>query len=181
MQNLLLLLAISIPQGEFSSERFDSLNMGFVGNWPFGSSLATEVDSARTLAFCGSGGGVYVLFISDPSNPVKLSEIRTRGVVKGLFCEKSTQRLYIAAGEAGLEIWDVANPLDIQKLGSCDTPGDAEDVEVSGNYAYVADYTGGLRVIDVSTPSNPSEVGSFNTPGRALGVAVSGDYAYVAD
>jgi hypothetical protein len=60
------------------------------------------------------------------------------------------------------------------------TPGLAEGVYVSGNYAYVADGGAGLRVIDVSNPANPREVGFFDTPGFAEDVYVSGNYAYVA-
>ncbi len=162
---------------------FDSLNVRFVGNWPFGPSQAVAHDSARNLAFCGSGGGVYILDVSSPSTPTKLSEgICSRGIVYGLFYEASSQMLYIADGVAGLEIWDVADPSSPEKLGNCDTPGDARDIYVSGSYAYVADgYEGELRVIDVSTPSNPQEVGYCYTPGSAYGIYVSGSYAYVAD
>ena len=47
----------------------DSLNCRFVGNWPFGFSEAVALDPARNLAFCGSGGGVYVLDVSNPAQP----------------------------------------------------------------------------------------------------------------
>jgi len=39
----------------------DSLNVRFIGNWPFGPVAAVALDSARDLAFVGSGGGIYVL------------------------------------------------------------------------------------------------------------------------
>ncbi len=51
-----------LSREEVSSERFDSSNVRFVGNWPFGPSYAVEVDSTRELVFCGSGGGVYIPF-----------------------------------------------------------------------------------------------------------------------
>jgi hypothetical protein len=72
-------------------------------------------------------------------------------------------------------------PFEHTLAGSCDTPGDAYDVAVSGNYAYVADQLSGLQVIDISDPTNPTSAGSYDTPGSAYGVAISGDYAYVAD
>jgi hypothetical protein len=77
-----------------------------------------------------------------------------------------------------IAVCDPANPIEV---GYCYTPGDAQCVAVSGNYAYVADSYAGLRVISVSDPAHPVEVGYYNTPGRANGVAVSGDCAYVAD
>ncbi len=124
----------------------DSLNCREVGTWPFGPSYAVALDVQRGLAFMGSGGGVYVLNISNPNQPVKLSEIRTRGVVRDLVYNSNL--LYIADGPAGLEIWDVANPSLPVKLGACNTPDDAQDVAVSGSYAYVADGSAGLRVIE---------------------------------
>jgi hypothetical protein len=66
-----------LQQGETQVMWPDSLNVRFVGTWPFGPSQAIAYDSLRTLAFCGSGAGGYVLDISDPSLPVKLSEQST--------------------------------------------------------------------------------------------------------
>lgn len=70
----------------------------------------------------------------------------------------------------------------LSEIGAYDTPGGAEDVAVSGNYAYVADGWMGLRVIDISNPANPQEVGAFAALDydSAYGVAVSGNYAYIA-
>ncbi|MEN3044844.1 MAG: hypothetical protein ABDH37_06500, partial [Candidatus Hydrothermales bacterium] len=155
---------------------FDSLNTKFIGNWPFGPSYAVAYDPLRAFVFCGSGGGVYILNVSDPSNPVKIGEIRTRGLVFGLFYHQSTQRLYIAAYAGGIEIWDVSQATNPVRLGYYFTPGYAEDVYVSGNYAYVADYDAGLRIIDVSNPSNPYQVGFYDTPGYAEDIYISCNY-----
>ena len=55
-------------------------NVAFVMNWPFGIAQAVAVDSVRNLAFCGSGGGVYVLDLHVVPDPAPLSDaIRTRG------------------------------------------------------------------------------------------------------
>ena len=136
---ILLLAAVAGAQ--------DSLNCREKGSWPFGPSYAVALDPSRNLAFMGSGGVVYVLGVSNPARPQKLSEaIHTRGVVYGLCYQAS--RLYIAAGEAGLEIWDVATPSSPTLLGRLNTPGYACGVAVAGNYAYVADYSAGLRIIE---------------------------------
>ncbi|MEO0068571.1 MAG: hypothetical protein ABIK23_05510 [candidate division WOR-3 bacterium] len=125
----------------------DSLYCREKGSWPFGPSYAVALDPARNLAFVGSGGGVYILNVSNPSSPVKVSEaIHTKGLVYGLYYQAN--RLYIAAKEAGLEIWNVTNPEAPARLGGYDTPGYARGVAVSGNYAYVADGDAGLRIIE---------------------------------
>lgn len=110
---------------------FDSLNASFVGNWPFGSSYAIDLDISRNLAFCGSGGGVYILDILDPTNPVLVSDLtRTRGFVYGLFFDASTSRLYVADGQAGLDIWDLTDETTPTWVGNHDSPGFSYDVEV---------------------------------------------------
>jgi len=128
------------PYEEIGNMWFDSLNVRFVGNWPFGPSYAVAYDSARSLLFCGSGGGVYILDGSNPTNPMMLSEkLHTRGAVWDFFYDSILQRLYIADGVAGLEIWNVNDPLNPEKLGFYDTPDFARGVYVSDSYAYIAD------------------------------------------
>ena len=171
---MLSLLLVGVAPGA------DSLNCREKGSWPYGPAYAVAQDASRNLTFCGSGGGVYVLDVSNPAAPQKLSEaIRTRGVVLGLCYQPN--RLFIAVGLSGLEIWDLTNPEAPARLGYYETPGYAYGVAVAGNYAYVADHSAGLRVISVADPVHPSEVGCHDTPGSAGGVAVAGNYAYVAD
>jgi len=104
-----------------------------------------------------------------------------RGFANGVAV--SGNYAYVANGSGGLQVLDVSNPANPQRVSYCGTSGSAQGVAVSGNYAYVADDMAGFQVIDVSTPANPQWVGGCtNDPGgRAWGVAVSGNYAYVAD
>ncbi|MDK9700066.1 MAG: hypothetical protein OEM52_07975 [bacterium] len=71
--------------------------------------------------------------------------------------------------------------LNVRRVGYYDTPGYADAVAVSGNYAYVADGTSGLRIIDINNPANPQQVGFYDTLGYAFDVVVSSNLAYVAD
>jgi hypothetical protein len=102
---------------------------------------------------------------------------------------------YVADWDAGLQIIDVSNASNPQRIGGHDTSGSAVGVTISGDYAYVLSTIGkwpmaydvGLQVIDVSNPANPRRVGGYNTgfhgplDSFARGVVVSGNYAYVAD
>lgn len=87
----------------------------------------------------------------------------------------------VADNYAGLQVIDVSNPANPQRVGSYDTSGSAYGVAMNGNWIYVADGNSGLQVIDVSDPANPPRVGRYDTKGTAMSVAVSGNYAYVAD
>ncbi|MCK5785380.1 MAG: T9SS type A sorting domain-containing protein [Candidatus Sabulitectum sp.] len=165
-----------------SRDENDSLNVSFVGNWPFGPSCCVSVDSTQSIAFLSSGGGVYILDISDPASPAEMSGcIYTRGRVMDLFYQESAGRLYAAVDENGIEVWDVQDLDNPYRLGSCDTPDRAWGIVVSGDHAYVADGDSGLRVIDVTTPSAPVEVGCYDSPGYVRSLVISGNYAYLAD
>jgi hypothetical protein len=166
------LVAVGIAQ--------DSLNCHELGTWPVGLSYAAAIDSARNLAFVDSAGVVFVLDVSDPALPVELSDsIRAGGVALDLCF--GANRLFVAAAEAGLEIWDVGSPAAPTLMGQLNTPGYSRAVAVADSYAYVADGDAGLRIINVSNPQSPVDVGHYDTPGYAYGVAVAGGYAYVAD
>ena len=65
-------------------------------------------------------------------------------------------------------------------VGSFDTPGAANNVAISGDYAYVADSSPrGLQIINVGNAALPTRSGSFDTTNDAYCVVVSGGYAFV--
>jgi len=66
-------------------------------------------------------------------------------------------------------------------VGGCDTPGYANAVVVTGDYAFVSDNAGGLQVIDISDPANPTILGAVYTQDEAKGLAIAGDRLFVAD
>jgi hypothetical protein len=92
---------------------------------------------------------------------------------------------YVAAGSAGLAIYDVTDPSQPALLGTADTPYFAMDVAVYGTHAYVADWhSPGFCVVDVTDPSAPAVIGSDgNTPSpNYWKVAVANhDTVYVTD
>lgn len=88
---------------------------------------------------------------------------------------------YVAAGNSGLQVVDVADREHPVIVASLDTPGNANDVRVEGTRAYVADGVAGLQIIDITTPTVPTLLATVNTPGDAWDVAVSAGRAYVAD
>jgi hypothetical protein len=149
-----------------------------VGRWPvYARGLAQAVVVSGNYAYVAAGvGGLIVIDISNPSNPVRVGGLDTLGgavdvAVAGNYA-------YVADGGAGLQVIDISNPANPVLVGGIVTPGDAFDVAVAGNYAYVAGGGAGLQVIDVSNPANPVWAGT--NLGYASDVAVAGNYAYVA-
>ncbi len=146
---------------------YDSLNVRYIGGWPYSVPQAVLYDTTQNVIFLGSGCGVYVLDASDPFNPLEIScEIKTRGIVRGLYYDATNGNLYIATFTHGMEIWDVNDFSNPVKLGSISLPGAALGVWVNGGHAYIASIDYRLIVVDVSEPSAPSivhadPVGSF--------------------
>jgi hypothetical protein len=86
---------------------------------------------------------------------------------------------YVADRYSGLSLINIFPDPPIL-MDFCDTPGIAEDVAVSGNYAFVADGAGGLSVIDITVPNIPTNIVACDLSSNAAGVAVTGNYAFVA-
>ncbi len=174
-------LELKNPFEAHLGERFDSLNVRFVGNWPFSWGHAVAHDTERGLVFSASGGGVYILDCNNPLIPFEISQsIRTRGFVLSLEYNETANSLFIA-DQIGLEIWNVANPSAPNKIGSYDTRGYAEDLAMEDTFAYIADGEFGLQIINISDPANPIKIGELDTPGYAAGISIADSIAYVAD
>jgi len=138
-----------------------------IGEWPYGSSLSVAVDSLRDIIYLGSGGAVLILDGSDKTNPQLITDtIRTIGLVEDIFYDTSMERLYLACGEGGYEIWNVedpANPFLYSRneiyYYNVETP--AGHVQVLGDFAVFECSWGYIHSVNVSDPYNPFQV-SFN-------------------
>ena len=95
--------------------------------------------------------------------------------------------VYVAAGNAGLEVLDVSDPANITRLGSFSVPGQrAISLDRNGGTIYLGETDasqtgGGLRILDASDPADITQLGFFQTNiPAALDVRVDGNTAYVA-
>jgi hypothetical protein len=140
-------------------------------------------------AYVGTGGGALeVIDISDPAHPKRVGGSNTGGspvssvAVSGNFAYVAVgDPGLMGGGDAGLQVIDISDPANPQRLGVNDTNGMTVDVARSGNYAYVAEGYAGLKVIDVSNAGNPRNVSEYHTIGWAEQVTVSAKYAYVTE
>ncbi|MCW8812187.1 MAG: hypothetical protein OQK65_01535, partial [Chlorobium sp.] len=134
---------------------FDSSNASFKGNYPFSTSYALGISPEGDLVFVGSGGGIYVTDISDPQNPVVLSEIRTRSLVDRCTYDPVNKRLYVCAYFSGIEIWDLSDLYHPTRMSRFPTePYPRSGVAYSGNYLFfTTNYS--LWTLDISDPYNP--------------------------
>lgn len=162
-------------------QQHDSLNVCTIGHWAHATAWAISYDKTRDLVFLGSCGCIYVLDVSNPSEPKQISQFKhSLCNTCGLYYDQSEQTLYICSGVSGFKIWNLDDPSQPVELGHYDTPGYACGTHVCDQYAFIACAYAGLLIIDISDPSDPIEVGHFDMT-NATCVQVSDKYAYVAD
>jgi hypothetical protein len=137
-----------------------------------------------TLVLLANGNeGLWIINARNPAEPRLVSRIPAARREEPVWsCWLDGQLVYVANGLAGLEIYDIADPLQPVRLGGYDTDGAVYGVEVRYPYAYLADGGYGCRILDVSDPTSPQQAGHLLTPGNAAcDIALDGGLAYVAD
>lgn len=131
------------------------------------------------FAYIGVGPRLVVVDISDPANPIQVGASAVLDdFVLGVAISGTVA--FAAAGGAGLQVVDIANPLAPAVIGAWHSLGMAEGVAVAGDVAYVANGPYGLRVVDVSNPAAPVEIAHAFDMNYVYDVALSGRYAYLA-
>ncbi len=160
---------------------FDSLNVTYQGSWGFGQSFSIWTNSSGTIQFVGSGAGVIILDVTNPSNPVKISELSTRGLVDAIYYDESTSNLFVTSYFAGFEIWDLSNISSPLRIGSAPVEGlPRGGIFAEGNYVYVVTVVNGIQVFDITIPSSPLNIGNclLDPNNLCWSSAKSGDYIY---
>jgi len=135
-------------------------------------------------------GGLAVLDVSDIAAPQYLYSLPTSGIAIDIAVAENLavadgladadDLAVVACGSAGVDVFDVSDPLAAQWLGNYGGASMALSVAVTGDTLYVADWDD-VEVVDLSEPVSPSRLGWENTPGRAMGLAAEAGRAYVAD
>jgi hypothetical protein len=141
-----------------------------------------DVELIGSLGYVTGDGGLYVLDLGDPANPLELSfvdliESQSIGVDSG----HAYIATYHAGGFCSLTVVDVSDPTNPYRQGSlyfrqgCPI---SKGIDAEGNTAVIADSLG-LLVIDVSDPWLPIEVGRWDQSG-ASDVTMVGGQAVLA-
>ncbi len=133
---------------------------------------------AGNLAFVAGTAAVHVLDLGDPTKPVTLSQVRPAlATVTGVAA--SGTRLWLAAGEAGLWVYDVADPMAPRLVAARPDLTQVRDAVAVGDRLYVAAGSGGLWVLDLADRGRPRPLGWLALP-DAQAIVVQAPLAYVA-
>lgn len=184
---LLTLLILTLPlPGPSALGQPGEVDMRVVGQ--LGGAVSCVALKAP-YAYVGIGPRLAVLDVTNRGNPVFKGESPWfSDLVLAVSISASSSYAFAAAGRAGFQVIDVANPAALVGVGSLQLGGRAIAVATAGSWAYVVVQQGDLgdsarlAVVSVADPRHPVEMGSFS-PSTATSLAdvdLLGNYAYLA-
>lgn len=141
--------------------------------------LAYSMAVSDTLLFIGDAHSLQIFEAETPNYLGFLGKSPHTGA-KLRRISPSGQYAYAAALEAGLIVFDVANPETPRQIGQYASVGRAVDVVAQDGMAYIADELEGLVIVDVSDPAHPSLEGRYDMEYQeATTLAAQGNFVYV--
>ncbi len=115
-------------------------------------------------------GGVVIIDITDPTNPVKLSSFYDGGVPHKI--EVIGDYAFVADGSDGLEVLEISDLENPIKVDSYSVSYSASDFEIIDDILYLAAWSNGLVMLNISNPANIEYLGSY-LPGSLNCIHVS--------
>ena len=139
---------------------------------------ANCVEAYANHAYFTSRNGLYVVDISNPSNPQNLGRVSGTNnlILENLDAENNL--LAVAAHADGVLIYDISDPqnLELKSIINC---VNAWCARIKDGYVYIGD---GINVMiyDISVSSNPIFINQIETSNAIKDIALSQSFMYVA-
>lgn len=136
---------------------------------------------------------LVILDVATPSDPVEVARYDLEGRVYRINIVQTSTRsgvqqtlAYLAAGQDGLIILDVSNPVQPVAVSTTLLSDSVLNVAVVGNYAYLVVYdpldrSHNLHVLDVSNPASPVQIGFFDSEDAAYDMTAVDHFLFTAD
>jgi hypothetical protein len=154
-------------------------------NDPANARLVGRYDGIEVVQGVAPFGNYACVVDGEALTVIDLADSATPGRVGGYFVQRDTrdvavsgQYAHLADGVAGLEIFDVSNPANPDRVGGLNI-GPARSVAVAGNHAFVIS-TGALHIVDIANPGDAQRLAQYEIEDEAMNLTVSGSFAYVA-
>lgn len=130
------------------------------------------------------GGGLEVLDLSSPGDPMLVDIIPTEGLANAIATSGNlllvgTSAIWNRPSPGGIEVFDISNPSQPRRIGLWESdrewlPFYPRRIIVSGGLAWTLVDSRGLRAIDISNPANPVAVTDY-LGGDIAPFAMAGD------
>ena len=139
---------------------------------------ANCVEAYANNAYFTSRNGLYVVDISNPSNPQNLGRVSGTNnlILENLDAENNL--LAVAAHADGVLIYDISDPqnLELKSIINC---VNAWCARIKDGYVYIGDGIN-LMIYDISVSSNPIFINQIETSNAIKDIALSQSFMYVA-
>tara|TARA_B100001250_G_scaffold257058_1_gene221301 strand:+ start:852 stop:2210 length:1359 start_codon:yes stop_codon:yes gene_type:complete len=139
---------------------------------------ANCVEAIDDYAYFTSKNGLYVVDISNPSNPQSLGSVNgtSNFILENLDADNNI--LAVAAHEDGVLIYDISNPENLQLRSTINTTN-AWGVRLKDGYAYIADELF-VKIYDISNSLNPIFINQIETSNAIKDIALTDSFMYIA-
>ena len=173
------------------SDRFSPQEIGFLAI----QSEAKALSVSEKVAYIANSDtravdrGVWVVDVSDPTNPTRLGYFDTPGNAASVVA--FGHKLFIfedslpSSFPDGYRIMDMSEPAQPRTLGFFEMPDNdnwANGATAIGahDFAFTTSYNRGVFTVDISDPAAPRPVGFFASPSQASGLAIQDELLFVA-
>jgi hypothetical protein len=132
-------------------------SMSIVYNyWNLGQ-LSNSVKRNNLLYIANSYAGIYVMNISDRSNPFVVDTVLEEEVIYDVILSPDLNYLYAADMLEGVRVFDLSQPQHPNLINTVTTEPDigAHSLEIFGNTLFLAVYNEGFNAFDITDPTNP--------------------------
>lgn len=124
------------------------------------------------------GTSLWIVDTSTPTNPAWMGRVPGDSfedvVVSGNYA-------YVAAGENGLSVVDVSDPIMPYQTSILPADGSYTGIAISGDYLYCTGTSPSLTIYYIGEAGNPLRVGSSDDPYTPKDVAIDGHMIYTAN
>ena len=163
----------AVETGQNSLPTWLSLQYTLLSTYPAGVGQAGGVAVSGNTVFVANGfGGLQILDVSTPNNPILLSNFYSGWPAAAQAVVVNGDIVFMASGYAGLQILDVSNKLAPHLL--CDYPvfintivsPYISGVVTSGNTVFIINNDVGVLILDVSDLRHPILLSTFFLPSQ---------------
>jgi len=180
-----ILIASAMVQGIEFYDISDPRQLNHLTNFNLGSgggggggTKANCVRAQGDYAYFTSSNGLYVVNITDPSNPQSLGAISGTGNLNLENLDLHGNILAVAAHESGVKLFDISNPSSPAIVANI-SANNAWTAVLDEEYLYIADEDK-ILILDISNVNNPTQTESIETGNAVKDLAIANGFLYAA-
>ena len=165
---------ISDPQ---SLNHLTNFTLSSGGGWG-NNAKSNCVRAINNYAYFTSNNGVYIVNISNPSNPQSLGAISGTTNLNLENLDINGNYLAICAHEDGVLLYEISNPINPVYLSTINT-NNAWDVALLNNHIFIAD-NNKILIYNISNSENPIEINVIETTNAIKEIIIFNDLLFAA-